>query len=125
MHSRLLLACIALPAALAHAETIDADAVVYGGTAGGVAAACTAVKLGKSAVLAEPGTHIGGLTSGGLGWTDIGNKGAIGGFSRQFYRRLGKHYGKDESWTFEPGVAERELRALLDEHKVPVRFKQR
>ena len=58
------------------------------------------------AVITEFGKHIGGLTSGGLGWTDIGNKAAIGGFAREFYKRLGKHYGKDEAWTFEPHVAE-------------------
>ena len=107
------------------AETIEADVVIYGASAAGVAAACTSVRLGKSAVVAEFGRHIGGLTSGGLGMTDIGNKAAIGGFSRDFYKRLGKHYGKDESWTFEPSVAERELRALLDESKVPVKFNQR
>ncbi len=109
----------------ARAETIESDVVVYGGTASGVSAACTAARLGKKAVVAEFGTHIGGLTSGGLGWTDIGNKAAIGGFSRDFYKRLGKHYGKDEAWFFEPSVAERELRALLAESKVPVKFGQR
>ncbi len=107
------------------AETIEADIVIYGGNASGVSAACTAIKSGKKAVLVEFGKHIGGLTSGGLGYTDIGNKAAIGGFSREFYKRLGKHYGKAEAWTFEPSVAERELRALLDEHKVPVKFSQR
>ena len=107
------------------AETIEADIVVYGGSAAGVSAACTSVRLGKTAVVAEFGRHIGGLTSGGLGMTDIGNKAAIGGFSRDFYKRLGKHYGKSESWIFEPSVAERELRALLDESKVPVKFNQR
>jgi hypothetical protein len=117
-----------LVGALAHAaqaETIEADIVIYGGTASGVSAACTAVKFGKRVALAEFGQHIGGLTSGGLGWTDIGNKAAIGGFSRTFYQRLGKHYGKAEAWTFEPSVAERELRALLTENKVPVKFAQR
>ena len=109
----------------ARAEIIECDVVVYGGSASGVAAACTAARLGKRAVVAEFGTHIGGLTSGGLGWTDIGNKAAIGGFSRDFYKRLGKHYGKEEAWFFEPSVAERELRALLDESKVPVKFRQR
>ncbi|MEO6738643.1 MAG: FAD-dependent oxidoreductase, partial [Chthoniobacteraceae bacterium] len=107
------------------AETIVADVVVYGGTAAGVSAACTSARLGKKVVVAEFGTHIGGLTSGGLGWTDIGNKAAIGGFSRDFYKRLGQHYGKPEAWFFEPSVAERELRALLDESKVPVKFRQR
>jgi hypothetical protein len=109
----------------APAETIEADVVVYGGTAAGVSAACTSVRLGKKTVVAEFGRHIGGLTSGGLGQTDIGNKAAIGGFSRDFYKRLGGHYGKPEAWTFEPSVAERELRALLAESKVPVRFGQR
>src|SRR5688572_23124768 len=98
------------------AETITADIVVYGGTAGGVSAACTAAKFGKTTVVAEFGKHIGGLTSGGLGYTDIGNKAAIGGFSRHFYKRLGKHYGKAEAWTFAPSVAEQELRALLQEN---------
>jgi hypothetical protein len=57
--------------------------------------------------------------------TDIGNKAAIGGFSREFYKRLGKHYGKPEAWTFEPSVAERELRALLAESKLRVYLEQR
>jgi hypothetical protein len=125
MLARFLSACLLASALLAHGETINADVVIYGGTAGGVAAACTGARFGKTVALAEFGTHIGGLTSGGLGYTDIGNKAAIGGFSRQFYRRLGKHYGKEEAWTFEPNVAERELRALLSESKVPVKFKQR
>ena len=123
MYSRLLL--VLLSASLARAEVIEADVVVYGGTAGGVAAACTTVKLGKTVALAEFGKHIGGLTSGGLGYTDIGNKAAIGGFSRDFYKRLGMVYGKAEAWTFEPSVAEKELRALLAESKVPVKFGQR
>ncbi len=109
----------------ASAEVIETDVVVYGGSAAGVAAACTSTRLGKKTVVAEFGRHIGGLTSGGLGWTDIGNKAAIGGFSRDFYKRLGTHYGKPEAWFFEPSVAEKELRALLDESKVPVKFNQR
>ena len=66
----------------APAETIESDVVVYGGTAAGVSAACIPVRLGKKTVVAEFGRQTGGLTSGGLGWTDIGNKAAIGGFSR-------------------------------------------
>src|SRR5690606_34781510 len=81
------------------------DVVVYGGTSGGVAAAVQAARLGKSALLIRPGRHLGGMTSGGLGATDIGNKGAIGGLAREFYRRLGAHYGIPEAWTFEPHVA--------------------
>ena len=65
------------------------DVVVYGGTSGGVVAAVKAARMGKSVVLIEPSKHLGGLSSGGLGATDIGNKQAIGGMSREFYRRLG------------------------------------
>ncbi len=85
---------------------IDADVCIYGGTSAGVIAAYTAQKLGKKTVLIEPGRRLGGLTSGGLGYTDIGNKHAISGLSRDFYRRVGQRYGKFEQWIFEPKVAE-------------------
>lgn len=81
------------------------DICVYGGTSGGVMAAYTAKKMGKSVLLIEPGKQVGGLTTGGLGYTDIGNKYAISGLSRDFYRRVGTHYGKLEQWIFEPHVA--------------------
>jgi hypothetical protein len=87
-------------------ELIEADIVVYGGTSGGVAAAVQAARVRKKVVLLEFGNHLGGMTSGGLGQTDIGNKAAIGGISREFYRRVGQHYGKEEAWMFEPHVAE-------------------
>ena len=58
------------------------DVVVYGATSGGIVAAIQAEALGRSVVVVEPGRHLGGLTSGGLGATDIGNKAAIGGLSR-------------------------------------------
>ena len=45
--------------------------------------------------------------------------------SRDFYRRVGKHYGKDEAWTFEPSVAEKALKDIVAEHKVPVVFEHR
>ncbi len=81
------------------------DICVYGGTSGGVIAAYTAKKMGKSVLLVEPGKQVGGLTTGGLGYTDIGNKYAISGLSRDFYRRVGAQYGKFEQWIFEPHVA--------------------
>ncbi len=104
------------------ADLIETEICIYGATAGGVAAGCTAARLGKKAVIAEPGRHVGGLTSGGLGWTDIGNKTAIGGFAHDFYKRLGGHYGRAEAWWFEPHVAEDELRALLLSAEVRVHF---
>jgi hypothetical protein len=117
----------------------DLDVCVYGGTAGGVAAAVQAARMGKSVVLIEPSRHIGGMTSGGLGYTDSGDKAAVGGIAREFYQRIKKHYdrpdawkygrredykpyrpGDDAMWTFEPHVAERILREMLNEHKVGV-----
>jgi hypothetical protein len=83
------------------AEIIESDICICGGTAGGVAAAVQAARMGKSAVIAEFGSHLGGMTSGGLGATDIGNKAAIGGIAREFYQSIAKHYSKDESWTLE------------------------
>lgn len=130
----------------ATAETSRHDVVVYGGTSAGVTAAVQAAILGRSVILIEPGEHIGGLTSGGLGATDIGNKAAIGGLSRQFYTRIFRHYADDDAWnwqerssyrsrrakpedramwTFEPHVAEQVLRDMLAEHSVPVVFGER
>ncbi|HVU55616.1 MAG TPA: FAD-dependent oxidoreductase [Puia sp.] len=84
----------------------DYDICVYGGTSAGVIAAYTAAKMHKTVLLVEPGHHLGGLSSGGLGYTDIGNKYAIKALSLDFYRRVGRHYGKFEQWIFEPHVAE-------------------
>jgi hypothetical protein len=106
-------------------EILEAEICVYGGTSGGVAAATEAARLGKKVILLEYGSHIGGMTSGGLGQTDIGNKGAIGGISREFYQRVGKVYGKEESWTFEPHVAEQVFFNMLNEAAVPVYLEQK
>lgn len=113
----------------AHSAQKVYDVVVYGGTSSGVAAAIQASRMGRSVVLIEPSKRLGGLTSGGLGQTDIGNKVAIGGLSRDFYRKVRRHYtdpsawkwqrreqykdggqtrtraGEDAMWTFEPSVA--------------------
>src|SRR3954468_10232373 len=107
------------------AEVVEADILVYGGTAGGVAAAAQAARAGKKTVLLEFGMHLGGMTSGGLGQTDIGNKAAIGGISREFYQRIGKHYGKDEAWTFEPHVAEDIFFQMVNEARVTLILSQR
>lgn len=135
------------------AEVIEADICVYGGTAGGIAAAVQGARMGKAAVVAEFGSHIGGMTSGGLGATDIGNKAAIGGIAREFYHRVAQHYAHDEAWrfekrddylnakssrtlpdlssadatmwTFEPHVAEDIYYQMLKEAKVPIYLKQR
>ncbi len=119
----------------------DYDVVIYGGTSGGVIAAVQASKMGKSVVVIEPGEHLGGLTSGGLGATDIGNKDAIGGLAREFYHRIWLYYqspnawrqetaaeyakkrrapSPDTMWTFEPHVAEKIMDDLTNEFKITV-----
>lgn len=104
---------------------IETDVCVYGGTSGGVVASVQCARLGKSVVLLQPGNHIGGMTSGGLGWTDYGNQSAIGGISREFYTRIGARYGKAIQWTFEPHVAEEVFKEMLQEAKAPVYYRQR
>src|SRR5437016_4673945 len=79
-------------------EVITSDICIYGGTASGVAAAVQAARMGKPAIIAEFGNHLGGMTSGGLGATDIGNKAAIGGIAREFYHRVARHYARDDAW---------------------------
>jgi ribulose 1,5-bisphosphate synthetase/thiazole synthase len=97
----LLLQTLAFSFYYASAQPVTkVDICIYGGTSAGVIAAYTAKKTGKSVLLIEPGKHLGGLSSGGLGFTDIGNKYAISGLALDFYRRIGKHYGKFEQWIF-------------------------
>lgn len=102
---------------------IDADLCVYGGVSGGVTAALEGAARGLRVVLLEPSSHVGGMTAGGLGMTDVGNKHVIGGLSREFYRRVGARYGVAEEWRFEPHVAEAVFEEWLEEKDVRV-FKQ-
>ena len=139
----LVVVLLAVPSFLRAAEY---DVVVYGGTSAGVIAAVQAKKLGKSVVLVGPDTHLGGLTSGGLGFTDTGNKAVIGGLARDFYHRVWKEYQKPEAWRwqkrseygnkgqgttamdgenrtmwiFEPHVAERVFEDYVKEFQIPV-----
>lgn len=102
------LATMAFMACVAHPSVVSrqADAVVYGNTSAGVIASYTLAKEGKSVLVVDPGSRAGGMSSGGLGLTDIGNKYVVEGLARDFYRRVGKHYGRFEQWVFEPSVAE-------------------
>ena len=101
------------------------DLVIYGGTSAGVIAAYTAAKLHKSVILIEPGKHLGGMSSGGLGLTDIGNKYAISGLALDFYRKVGAHYGKFEQWIFEPHVAEEIFQNYIKSAKIEVLYQSR
>jgi len=106
------------------AQTKTVDLCIYGGTSAGVVAAYTASKAGKSVVLIEPGHMLGGMSSGGLGQTDIGNKYVVTGLALDFYRKLGKHYGTFEQWIFEPHVAEGIFNAYIEQSNVEVIFGQ-
>ncbi|HLV01912.1 MAG TPA: FAD-dependent oxidoreductase [Acidobacteriota bacterium] len=144
----ILVALLLVPSVTAQSsqEPDRFDIVIYGGTSGGVIAAVQASRMGHAVVLIEPGKHLGGMTSGGLGATDIGNKAAIGGLSREFYRRVARHYAQDSAWkyqareayqssrqrgredtmwTFEPHVAERIFNDFVSEARVPVVFQER
>tara|TARA_B110000037_G_scaffold223202_1_gene303873 strand:+ start:40605 stop:42233 length:1629 start_codon:yes stop_codon:yes gene_type:complete len=117
------------------------DIIVYGGTSAGIAAAIQASRMGKSAIIIEPSNHIGGLTTGGLGATDIGNKQVIGGISREFYERIAQKYDNPTAWnwqeretyipkestdsvksmwTFEPKVAQEVFQDLIREYKIVI-----
>lgn len=125
------------------------DIIVYGGTSAGIVAGIQAKKMGKSVVIIEPTDREGGLTTGGLGQTDIGNKMVIGGLSREFYQRVAKHYSLDNSWkwqkrqeyrdggqtktdkgessmwTFEPSAALKVFRDWISETNLKLIFNER
>ncbi|WP_299534685.1 FAD-dependent oxidoreductase [Ulvibacterium sp.] len=79
----------------------SADVIVYGGTSAGIAAAIQSSRMGKSVILIESTNRIGGLTTGGLGQTDIGNKVAIGGISREFYENIRTYYDNPKNWKWQ------------------------
>lgn len=107
------------------AQDLDADVVVYGATSGGVTAAVSAARRGLSVVLASFDDHVGGMSAGGLGLTDVGHPDTIGGLARDFYREVAQHYRTpDPAWFFEPHVAEEILLSWLDRTGVRVRYRQ-
>jgi len=130
-------------------KTKSYDVVVYGGTSAGIASAIQSSRMGKSVVLVEPGKRLGGLTTGGLGQTDIGNKHVVGGISREFYQNISKFYqapenwkwqnrrdyidegqtrtakGEDAMWTFEPSAALKVFHQMLSGEKVKIVYGER
>ena len=128
-------------------EQYGYDVVVYGGTAGGIVAAISAVRAGASVVVLEPTEHVGGMVTGGLGRTDIGVGASIGGMAAEFYQRIRAHYGDPEAWKFqdredylrrqprcvledkwwfhEPSAASALFAQMLGTHRVDVRLNQR
>ncbi len=87
--------------AVTEGQKHHADIIIYGGTSAAIIAAVEAVRNGNSVIVVSPDQHLGGLTSGGLGYTDTGDKSVIGGLAREFYHRLYQHYTSDEAWIWE------------------------
>ncbi|QGQ99956.1 FAD-dependent oxidoreductase [Paenibacillus psychroresistens] len=106
--------------------TYETDIVIYGGNAAGIMAAVQAVRMGKRVAVIEPSGWIGGLTSGGLGDTDSGDKAVIGGLSGEFYKRLGIKYSQDEpAWLFEPKLALEVFQDLQQEFNIQIYYGER
>lgn len=125
------------------------DVVIYGGTSAAVMAAVAAKQAGASVILLSPQKHIGGVTSSGLGWTDIGREKTIGGLTLDFFHRVYQYYQRPAAWkqetlsaygkkvhntihgiadslmwTFEPHVAEKIFNDLIRENNIPVKLDQ-
>lgn len=100
-----LLLTAALPSGPAGRPAYEADVVVYGGTASAVMAAVQVKRMGMRVIVVSPDRHLGGMSSGGLGFTDTGDKTVIGGLARAFYHRLWRHYMADSNWRWEPRSA--------------------
>ncbi len=82
-------------------KTFKADVIVYGGTSSAVVAAVQVARMGRSVIIVSPDSHMGGLSSSGLGFTDTGNKEVIGGLAREFYQLIYKHYENPEAWNWQ------------------------
>ena len=100
------------------ATTKQFDVVVYGSTASGVITAVAAAREGMNVALVNRDQHVGGMVAGGLSSSDRGKEYVIGGMSREFFERVGKHYNEPIQWRFEPHVAEQVFSEMLDEAKV-------
>jgi len=108
----------------------QADLLVYGGTAAGVMTAYSAAREGLRVIVLEPGTHLGGMVTGGLSATDLGHYTIIGGYVREFYRKAAAHYGlhdlnRSSNWLSEPHVDEEIFHSMLDSPRITVYFHER
>ncbi len=82
-------------------QEYSADVIIYGGTSAAIMAAVQVARMNKSVIVVSPDKHLGGLSAGGLGWTDTGNKEVIGGLAREFYHRVWRHYQTAEAWKWQ------------------------
>jgi hypothetical protein len=128
------------------ANVFNTDVIVYGGTSAAVTTAVQVQRMGQSVIVVSPDSHLGGMSSSGLGFTDTGNKEVIGGLAREFYQLIYQHYQKPDSWRwqkqseygntgqgnpaidgekrtmwiFEPHVAEESFETLIKQNNITV-----
>ena len=105
-------------------ERRKVDVCIYGGTSGGVIAAVALARMGRSVLLVEPTRHVGGMTSGGLGWIDFGRASSIGGLTKKYFDAVRDYYTlnriENNGWSVEPHMAEVIFEKFLADHKVEV-----
>ncbi|GAA1954417.1 FAD-dependent oxidoreductase [Microbacterium deminutum] len=109
------------------AALVTVDLVIYGATSAGIVAAVQGRRMGRTVVVIEPGAHIGGLSTGGLGKTDTGIAASIGGIAAQFHRRIYAKYAgtavtptSPTRFLFEPHIAGAVFDDMIAEAGVPI-----
>lgn len=113
--------------------------MVYGSTPGGFCAAIAAAREGATVVLLEPTSHVGGVNTGGLSFSDSNQtvRSTVMGLFDEWHRRIEADYQSrgvelpykvsvknNDKWTYEPHVAARVTKSMLDEAKVKVLTEQ-
>ncbi|MCE6989576.1 FAD-dependent oxidoreductase [Dyadobacter sp. CY323] len=127
-------------------KSFIADVVIYGSTSPAIMSAVQLARMKKHVIIVCPEMHIGGMSSSGLSFTDVGNKNVVGGLSREFYQRIYSHYQNSKSWNwqrkdefgnvgqgtkamdseikamwvFEPHVAEKVFEDYIKENKIKI-----
>mgnify|MGYP002407398692 FL=1 len=147
IHISILFLLLVVYVSNAQESNKEYDVVIYGATSSGISAAIQCSRRSKTVLLIEPTNRIGGLTTGGLGATDIGNKNAIGGISREFYQNIKSYYsdplhwkwqdkrtysesrnnkdGEDAMWTFEPSVALQVYKEMMANESIDLVYNKR
>lgn len=122
-----LLLWVCLATALGASAQPRYDLVIVGGNPGGLMAAISAAREGKTSLILERTAHIGGLPANGLGATDIETRAATTGLFKEFVDRVKQHYVdtygegsqqvKDcsDGYHFEPSVGAAVFDAMLAE----------
>eukprot|EP01084_Bolivina_argentea_P048561 89458_1 len=117
----MLLFPVFLLLSIVNATIYHADVIVYESTPSGIMASIAASnKTGLNVILISTTSHIGGVCSGGLGKTDIGNSSVIGGLALEFFIRNGAIYNKSIEWTLEPHIALNIFMEMMNESNVSI-----